>query len=130
MELIDETPDMETIPSQTSSKAGEADGGGEWFYTLDKEEAGSHPHSQTILQHRRSNPKVTLNVGGHRHEVMWKQLEKKPLTRLGKLSRAKTHRDILALTDGYSLSSNEIYFDRDPATFNGILNFYRWSLAL
>lgn len=125
MELIDEAPEMETIPSQRSSKAGEADGGGDWYYTLEKKEGESHPHSQDILQHRRANPKVVLNVGGHRHEIMWKQLEKKPLTRLGKLSRAKTHREILALTDGYSLSSNEIYFDRDPATFNGILNFYR-----
>ena len=39
--------------------------------------------------------------------------------------KAKTHEDILNLVDAYSLSKNEIYFDRDPATFNCILNFYR-----
>ena len=27
--------------------------------------------------------------------------------------------------DAYSLSKNEIYFDRDPTTFNCVLNFYR-----
>ena len=56
---------------------------------------------------------------------MWSQLEKKPLTRLGRLARAKTHEDILELADGYSLANNEIYYDRDPAIFNTLLNFYR-----
>ena len=121
---MDEAPEMETLPSAREGE--EVEVGGGWHYTLDTEEdTDSHPHSITILQHRLANPKVTLNVGGHKHEVMWRQLEKKPLTRLGKLSRAKTHKEILSLTDGYSLSSNEIYFDRDPASFNGILNFYR-----
>ena len=81
----------------------------------------------TIAQHKIMNPKVIINVGGLRHEVMWKMLETKPLTRLGKLARAKSHEDILNLVDAYSLVSNEIYFDRDPATFNCILNYYRTS---
>ena len=71
------------------------------------------------------NPKVIINVGGLKHEVMWKIMERRPLTRLGKLARAKSHEDILNLVDAYSLANNEIYFDRDPATFNCILNFYR-----
>ena len=52
-------------------------------------------------------------------------LEKRPLTRLGMLAKARTHKDILNLVDAYSLVENEIYFDRDPATFNCVLNFYR-----
>ena len=52
-------------------------------------------------------------------------VEKRPLTRLGMLAKARTHEDILKLVDAYSLADNEIYFDRDPMTFNSILNFYR-----
>ena len=32
---------------------------------------------------------------------------------------------ILQLCDAYSLEENEFYFDRNPRTFNNILNFYR-----
>ena len=47
------------------------------------------------------------------------------MSRLGMLAKAKTHEDILRLVDAYSLRDNEFYFDRDPATFNCVLNFYR-----
>ena len=60
----------------------------------------------TIAQHKIRNPKVIINVGGLKHEVMWKLLEKKPLTRLGKLARARSHEDILNLVDAYSLVNN------------------------
>ena len=56
---------------------------------------------------------------------MWSLLGQKPLSRLGKLFRAKTHETILELADAYSLEKNEIYFDRDPHLFPSILNFYR-----
>ena len=29
------------------------------------------------------------------------------------------------MVDGYSLESNELYWDRDPAAFTTVLNFYR-----
>ena len=127
------------------------------------------PDPLTISRHRADHPKVSINVGGLKHEVMWRLLEKRPLTRLGMLAKAKTHEDILNLVnmsekifndrqfqgrsfqqlftnillhifvkfvivpinisftqvDAYSLSKNEIYFDRDPTTFNCVLNFYR-----
>ena len=35
----------------------------------------------TITRHRRGYPKVIINVGGERHEIMWKLLEAKPLSR-------------------------------------------------
>ena len=41
------------------------------------------------------------------------------------LAKAKTHEDILNLVDAYSLTKNEVYFDRDPTTFNCVLNYYR-----
>ena len=60
MELLDEAPELEAIPSQTGSgkEAGEAEDGGDWFYSLENYETDGHPHSATILQHRRANPKV------------------------------------------------------------------------
>ena len=78
-----------------------------------------------IVKHKLKNPRVTLNVGGERHEVMWTLLQKHHTTRLGKLSRAFTREAILALADDYNLEENEYYFDRHPRTFNNILNFYR-----
>ena len=80
---------------------------------------------ETIAQHKRDHPKIVLNIGGVKHEVMWKMLDKRPLTRLGMLAKARTHESILKLVDAYSLDDNEIYFDRDPGNFNSILNFYR-----
>ena len=60
-----------------------------------------------------------------RHEIMWSLLEQKPLSRLGKLSRARSHEAILELAEAYSLDKNEIYFDRDPHMFTSILDYYR-----
>jgi len=83
------------------------------------------PDMETIAAHKRDHPKIVINIGGVKHEVMWKMLDKRPLTRLGMLAKARTHESILKLVDAYSLDDNEIYFDRDPGNFNSILNFYR-----
>ena len=82
--------------------------------------------SQTEIQRQRTaQPKIMINVGGERHEIMWKLLQQKPTSRLGKLAKAKTHEAILELCESYCLDKNEVYFDRDPALFSLILNYYR-----
>ena len=43
------------------------------------------PSAEMLAAHRRAWPKVTINVGGVKHEVMWRLLELRPLTRLGML---------------------------------------------
>ena len=83
------------------------------------------PDPFIIQKSRQLNRRVTLNVGGVRHDVLWKMLEQVPQSRLGKLVQASTHEDILNLCDTYSLIDNEYFFDRHPRSFNSILNFYR-----
>lgn len=84
------------------------------------------PDPFIIAKSRQLNKRVTLNVGGVRHEVMWKMLETIPRSRLGRLAmQATTHEKILDLCDAYSLVDNEYFFDRHPRSFNSVLNFYR-----
>ena len=83
------------------------------------------PDPFIIQKSRQLNKRVTLNVGGVRHDVLWKMMEQVPQSRLGKLVHASTHEEILNLCDTYSLIDNEYFFDRHPRSFNSILNFYR-----
>ena len=85
----------------------------------------SAPDPFIISKSRQLNRRVTLNVGGVRHEVMWRMLEQIPQSRLGQLCRANTDSDILQLCSDYSILDNEYFFDRHPRSFNTILNFYR-----
>ena len=69
--------------------------------------------------------RVTLNVGGEKHDVLWSTLEKKPRTRLGKLAMAFTHAEIIDCCDSYSLVDNEFFFNIQTRRFKNILNFYQ-----
>jgi len=85
----------------------------------------SVPDTFIIIKSKQMNRRVSLNVGGVRHEVMWRMLEQIPHSRLGKLAKATTHEDIMVICADYSLVDNEYFFDRHPRSFNSILNFYR-----
>ncbi|KAH7710449.1 Protein SHW-1 c [Aphelenchoides avenae] len=60
--------------------------------------------------------RVVLNVGGIRHETYQATLKKIPATRLSRLTPAQANFDPLL---------NEYFFDRHPAVFEQILNYYR-----
>ena len=47
----------------------------------------SNPDPFVIQKSRTMNKRVKLNVGGIRHEIMWKVLECVPISRLGMLAK-------------------------------------------
>lgn len=101
------------------------------------------PTNRDIGQSRLMNRRVVLNVGGVRHEVLWRTLERLPHTRLGRLgaltrdlmgqlssgdhyqSPYSGHQQLMLLCDDYDYSKCEFFFDRQPRSFVAVLNFYR-----
>ncbi|KAM0736475.1 Potassium voltage-gated channel protein Shaw [Formica fusca] len=62
------------------------------------------------------NDRVTLNVGGIRHETYKATLKKIPATRLSRLTEALVNYDPVL---------NEYFYDRHPDVFAQVLNYYR-----
>lgn len=63
------------------------------------------PDPFVIIRSKKMNPKVSLNIGGEFHDVMWATLEKIPKSRLGKLAFAQNHDEILVKKTLFSCKS-------------------------
>ena len=64
--------------------------------------------------------RVCVNVGGVRHEIHRSTLRKIPATRLARLTETQSNYDIVL---------DEYFFDRHPAVFTQVLNYYRTGKA-
>ncbi|CAM2107470.1 unnamed protein product [Caretta caretta] len=86
--------------------------------------SGNKPPSKTCLKEEMAkgeeSDKITINVGGTRHETYKSTLRTLPGTRLAWLADpdAQSNFDF----DG---KSNEFFFDRHPGIFSYVLNYYR-----
>ena len=72
---------------------------------------------------------LVFHVGGTEFHVMRKNFARYPTTRLSRLIRARTTKDILKLCDGYINHGPphrpEFIFHRNPSFFNAVLDVYR-----
>ena len=78
-----------------------------YFDSWPSDDQHSIPEPHIILKTKKVNKRVCLNVGGERHEVMWRVLQNIPNSRLGRLEKAGSHEEILRLCSDYSLLDNE-----------------------
>lgn len=124
-EIINEN-DAESLLSLKSVKSNTPDSLVNNFDSNDKQEEidldlvlKDNPKSVT---HQR---RVILNIGGVKHEVLWRTLERLPRSRLGKIRYAKTIDQLLTLCDDFNFEQNEFFFDRNPRSFSSVLTFYR-----
>ena len=78
---------------------------------------------------KQKNEIIVLNVGGTKFKVLKSNFAYWPKTRLSRLIRAKTEKEILSLCESYVIPSpgckEEYYFHRDWSNFNSILDIYR-----
>ncbi|KAK5862927.1 hypothetical protein PBY51_018275 [Eleginops maclovinus] len=74
--------------------------------------------------HMDDNAVICINVGGFKKRLQSDTLSRFPETRLARLLQCQSKESILELCDDYDDSEREFYFDRNPALFPYVLNFY------
>ncbi|CAL9705266.1 unnamed protein product [Knipowitschia caucasica] len=67
---------------------------------------------------------IQINVGGFKKRLQSDTLSRFPETRLARLLQCHSKESILELCDDYDDTEKEFYFDRNPALFPYVLNFY------
>ena len=72
------------------------------------------------LQALRKRDRIIINCGGVRHETYRSTLRNFPSTRL-----AWCTENVQNIANDYDPEKNEVFFDRHPAVFGAIINYYR-----
>ncbi|CAL8251588.1 unnamed protein product [Arctogadus glacialis] len=90
--------------------------------------SGNKPPSKSCLKEEMSrgedSDKITINVGGTRHETYKSTLRTLPGTRLAWLADP-ADKPMASDTDSAPTSTSELFFDRHPGIFAYVLNYYR-----
>ncbi|KAF3815982.1 potassium voltage-gated channel subfamily V member 2 [Mirounga leonina] len=73
---------------------------------------------------------LNVNVGGQSYRLACCQLACYPKTRLGRLATSSSRSRQLSLCDDYEQRTDEYFFDRDPAVFQLVSNFYASGVLL
>ncbi|XP_031994442.1 potassium voltage-gated channel subfamily V member 2 [Hylobates moloch] len=73
---------------------------------------------------------LNVNVGGHSYQLDYCELASFPKTRLGRLATSTSRSRQLSLCDDYEEQTDEYFFDRDPAVFQLVYNFYLSGMLL
>ncbi|XP_029776998.1 potassium voltage-gated channel subfamily V member 2 [Suricata suricatta] len=73
---------------------------------------------------------LNVNVGGQSYRLDCGELACYPKTRLGRLATSTSRSRQLGLCDDYEERTDEYFFDRDPAVFQLIYNFYASGVLL
>ena len=103
------TPEKELIPDHDSAPIVES-------INLDSIHAANFQEKVIDVEFLDDDETIVLNVGGVRHETHVSTLRNVPNTRLSNL--AEQH--------AFSSEPKDVYFfDRHPAVFNSIIDFYR-----
>ncbi|XP_068944251.1 potassium voltage-gated channel subfamily V member 2 [Petaurus breviceps papuanus] len=73
---------------------------------------------------------LKVNVGGQSYSLDYRGLLCYPKTRLGRLATSSSRSRQLSLCDDYVAQADEYFFDRDPAVFQLVYNFYASGVML
>ncbi|KAM6169167.1 potassium voltage-gated channel subfamily V member 2 [Rhynchocyon petersi] len=76
------------------------------------------------------SPTLHVNVGGQSYYLDYGELACYPKTRLGRLATSTSRSRQLGLCDDYEARTEEYFFDRDPAVFQLVYNFYASGVLL
>ena len=83
-------------------------------------------HNDMLVKESKLKKSVILDVGGERFNTFRTTLERYPTTRLGKLMRASSIKEVLDLCDeSIPGETPEYFFDKNPDNFLVILDMYR-----
>ncbi|XP_074143438.1 potassium voltage-gated channel subfamily V member 2 [Sminthopsis crassicaudata] len=91
------------------------------------EDAEVAPDAPSILS---TSSMLNVNVGGQSYRLDYRGLLCYPKTRLGRLATSTSRSRQLGLCDDYVAQDDEYFFDRDPAVFQLVYNFYSSGVLL